>query len=165
MVTKAISRIVEARIVAVSQDAIRVEIFGVETTIRNRFLIWGYLGDARDEYYVGDIMQVRVTRVSGDTPETLRIVADVRSLTDDDTRKKLMELQTQTNVIGRVTDIRKGVMFISLVDGVRAIAHKCLDQKNRTPGKGDDVLFVVTQVDEDGGVAIGLVSRIIKRNF
>jgi len=47
-------RIVEARIVAVSQFAIRIEIFGAETSIRNRDISWGYAGDCRDMYFVGD---------------------------------------------------------------------------------------------------------------
>ena len=156
-------RVVEARIIAVSQMAIRVEIFGVETSIRNRDLSWGYMGDARDKFYVGDSVQVRVTSVDGTTPEDIRIRADIKSLTSDDTRDKLMALKPQTNCMGKVTDVRQGVIFISLVDGVRAISHKCFD--HRSPGRGDDVLFVVTRIDEDGGVALGIVSRIVKRNI
>jgi ribosomal protein S1 len=156
-------RIVEARIVAVSQLAIRVEMFGVETSIRNRDLSWGYVGDCRDEYFVGDTVQVRVKGVEGDTPENLRIRADIKSLTEDDTREKLLALKPQTNCIGKVTDVNSGVVFINLVDGIRAISHKCFD--HRKPGRGDDVLFVCTRIDEDGGVAIGIISRIIKRNL
>ena len=65
--------------------------------------------------------------------------------------------------MGKVTDVSGGVMFINLVDGVRAIAHKSFD--HRKPGRGDDVLFVCTRIDEEGGVAVGIVSRIIKRNI
>jgi len=156
-------RVVEARVTAVSQMAIRVEVFGVETSIRNRDLSWGYLGDARDRYSVGDIVQVRVTRVNGDSPESLGIRADIRSLTVDTTRDRLMTLKPQTNCMGKITDIRQGVMFISLVDGVRAISHRCFD--NRKPGRGDDVLFVVTKIDEESGTALGIISRIVKRNI
>lgn len=156
-------RIVEARVIAVSQLSVRVEIFGVETSIRNWELSWGYMGDARDLYYVGDSVQVRVTSVSGDTPENLRIKADIRSLTVDDTNEKLKALKPQTNCLGTVTAVRNGVVFISLIDGIRAIAHKCYDR--RKPGKGDVVLFVVTRIDEEGGVALGIVARIVKRNI
>lgn len=156
-------RIVEARIVAVSQMAVRVEIFGVETSIRDWELSWGYMGDARDGYFVGDSVQVRVTSVSGDTPENLRVKADIRSLTVDDTYEKLMALKPQTNCMGKVTAVRNGVVFISLIDGVKAISHKCYDR--RKPGKGDDVLFVVTRTDVENNVALGIVSRIVKRNI
>ena len=156
-------RVVEARVIAVSQMVVRVEVFGVEASIRSRDLSWGYLGDARDTYYVGDTVQVRVTRIFGDTPEDLSIRADIKSLTTDTTRDKLMALKPQTNCMGRVTDVRQGVIFINLIDGVRAIAHKSFD--HRKPGRNDDVLFVVTKIDEDSGVALGIVSRIVKRNI
>jgi hypothetical protein len=156
-------RIVEARIVAVSSLAIRVEVFGVETAIRNRELSWGYVGDCRDEYFVGNTVQVRVRDVYGDTPENLEIKADVKSLTDDDTREKLKALKPQTNCIGKVTDVRGGIIFLVLIDGVRAIAHKCFDKRN--PGRGDDVMFVCTHIDEQSVVAQGIVPRIIKRNL
>ena len=156
-------RIVEARIIAVSQMAVRAEIFGAETSIRSRELSWGYIGDARDKFYVGDSTQVRVTAVEGTTPEDIQVKADIKSLTEDNTREKLMALKPQTNCMGKVTDVRQGVIFISLVDGVRAISHKCFD--HRKPGKGDDVLFVCTRTSEENGAAIGIVSRIVKRNI
>jgi len=155
-------RIVEARIVAVSELAIRVEIFGVETNIRNRDLSWGFVGDCRDEYFVGDSVQVRVKDVEGSTPEKLSIRVDIKSLTKN-TREKLLALNPQTNCMGKVTDVDNGVVFINLVDGIKAISHKCFDR--RKPGRGDDVLFVCTRIDEDGGVAIGIISRIVKRNI
>jgi len=156
-------RIVEARIVAVSQLAVRVEIFGVETSIRNRELSWGYIGDCRDVYFVGDSVQVRVKSVEGDTTENLNIKADIRSLTENDSLEKLQALKPQTNCMGKVTDVSGGVVFINLIDGIRAISHKCFD--HRKPGRGDDVLFVCTRIDIDGGVAIGIISRIVKRNI
>ena len=156
-------RVVEARIVAVSQLAIRVEIFGVETPIRNRDLSWGYICDCRDSYFVGDSVHVRVKEVEGDNPENIRIRADIKSLTENTAREKLLALKPQTNCMGKVTDVNAGVIFMNLVDGISAIAHKCFD--HRKPGRGDDVLFVCTRIDEDGGVAIGIISRIVKRNI
>ncbi|MCL2619638.1 MAG: S1 RNA-binding domain-containing protein [Defluviitaleaceae bacterium] len=156
-------RIVEARVIAVSQTVIRVEVFGVETSIRSQDLSWGYVGDVRDLYFVGDTVQVRVVRVDGDAPENLSVRANIKSLTIDNTREKLMALKPQTNCMGTVTDVRQGVIFLSLVDGVRAISHKSFD--HRRVGRGDHVLFVVTKIDEDTGTALGIVSRIVKRNI
>jgi len=157
------TRIVEARIVAVSQLAIRVEIFGVETSIRNRDISWGYAGDCRDMYFVGDSVQVRVNVVEGDTPETLSIGVDIRSLSKNDSHERLMALKPQTNCMGKVMEIGSGIVFINLVDGVRAISHKCFDR--RKPGKGDDVLFVCQRIDMDSGVAVGFIARVVKRNI
>ncbi len=64
---------------------------------------------------------------------------------------------------GKVTDIHKGTVFVRLSIGVNAIAHSCYD--NRMPGKKDDVSFVVTHLDEERGVAVGIITRIIKQNL
>jgi ribosomal protein S1 len=156
-------RITEARIVAVSQMAIRVEIFGAETSIRNRELSWGYVGDCRDDYFVGDSIRVRVMSVNGDAPENLEISASVKALTTDETRERLITLKPQTNCLGKVSDVKDGIIFINLIDGVRAIAHKCFDR--RKPARGDDVMFVCTRIDEESGVALGIVPRIVRRNI
>jgi len=158
-------RIVEARIIAVGERAIRVEAFGVETTIKNSFLSWSTIPDARDLYFVGDTVLVRVTEVIGNTIDTIRIKADIRSLTEDTTDEKLKALRTQTSCLGIVTDFNKGVYTIGLSNGVRAIADKCADAKNRRPGRGDQVLFVVTKIDLERSVAVGLISRVVKRNL
>jgi len=156
-------RVVEARIVAVSQLAIRVEVFGVETPIRSRDLSWGFTGDCRDDYFVGDTVQVYIQHVEGDTPENISIKADIKSLYENTARAKLQALKPQTNCIGKVTGVNDGVVFVNLVDGVKAIAHKCFDR--RKPGRGDDVLFVVTRTDAENGVAMGIISRVVKRNI
>ena len=54
-------------------------------------------------------------------------------------------------------------MYIRLNNGVNAIAHTCYD--SRMPGKKDDVSFAVTRLDEEHGVAVGIITRIIKRNL
>jgi hypothetical protein len=33
------------------------------------------------------------------------------------------------------------------------------------PGKKDDVSFAVTHIDEERGVAVGIITRIIKQNI
>ena len=58
---------------------------------------------------------------------------------------------------------RQGVAYIRLNNGVNAIAHTCLDR--RMPGKKDDVSFAVTKLDQERGVAVGIITRIIKQNL
>ena len=43
------------------------------------------------------------------------------------------------------------------------MAHSCYDY--RTPGKKDDVSFAVTRIDEERGVAVGIITRIIRQNL
>ena len=89
--------------------------------------------------------------------------ADVRSVTQDNTLENLRKCKVQSKYAGKVTDIHKGVVFIRLSNGVNAIAHSCYDF--RTPGKKDDVSFVVTRLDEDHGVAVGIITRVIRQNL
>ena len=59
-------------------------------------------------------------------------------------------------------DIHKGTVFDRLELGVNAIAHSCYD--SRTVGKKDKVSFVVTHINEERNVAVGIITRIIKQN-
>lgn len=156
-------RLVQARVIAVAEKGIRVEIFGVECSIVAKDLAWYWIGDAREYYSIGDNVLVRIQSVKRDSVETIKVVADVRSVTQDNTLENLRKCKVQSKYAGKVTDIHKGVVFIRLSNGVNAIAHSCYDF--RTPGKKDDVSFVVTRLDEDRGVAVGIITRVIRQNL
>ena len=157
-------RVVQARVVAVAEKVVRVEVFGVECAILARGLSRAWIGDAADYYHVGDRILVRVQKISGTTAEDLSITVDVRSTTADaDAGENLKKCVRHGRYAGRVTDVRGGVLFVRLNNGVNAIAHTCFDR--RTPGKGDDVSFAVTRLDEDNSVAVGSITRIIKQNL
>jgi len=153
--------VVEARIVAVSQLSVRVDVCGVETTIRAHQLSWGFLEDARDVYSIGDFIQVEVIRVTGKKAEELNVTADVRSLLSNTNRDNLEDLKLQSNYIGTISGTKNKAMFVDLVNGAHGIAHKCY--YHRKPQKGDKVVFIPTRKDLKSGVAIGLISRIINK--
>jgi len=156
-------RVVEARVVAVAEKLIRVEVFGVECTIMARDLDWSWIGNVAKKYEVGRRILVRVREIHGSKPADLAISADVRSVTKDTSLEMLKQCVIQGRYAGCVTDIRGGVVFIRLNNGVNAVAHSCLDR--RTPGKQDDVSFAVTKLDPEQGVAVGIITRIIKQNL
>ena len=56
-------RIVQARVVAVTEKVVRVELFGVETSIPARDLSFDWLGDAKERFHVGEQILVRVLSV------------------------------------------------------------------------------------------------------
>ena len=156
-------RIVQARVVAVAEKAIRIEVFGVECTIFAKDLSWDWIGDAHERFSVGDHILVRILSVNRDNIETLSIKADVKSATEATMRPKLSMCRVQSKYAGKVTDVSRGVIYIRLTNGINAIAHSCLDR--RMPGKKDDVSFAVTHIDEERGVAVGIITRIIKQNI
>ena len=155
-------RIVQARVIQVAEKAIRIEAFGVECSIMARDLSWDWIGDVRERFSVGDQVLIRVTEIRDDTVEDLKIKADVKSVSGNK-QNNLSLCRVQSKYAGKVTDIYKGTVYVRLTNGVNAIAHSCYDR--RMPGKKDDVSFAVTGIDEERGVALGIITRIIRQNL
>jgi len=156
-------RVVQARVIAVAEKVVRVEIFGVECSILARDLSWDWLGDATEHFHVGEHILVRILSVKIDSLEDIKVKADVKSVNGNSSKENLSKCKVQGKYAGVVTDIHKGTVFVRLHIGVNAVAHSCYD--DRLPGKKDEVSFVVTRIDEDRNVAVGLISRIIKQNI
>ena len=156
-------RIVQARVIAVAEKVIRVEIFGVECSIMARDLAWEWIGDAHERFSVGDQVLVRILNVRRDSLEDMGIKADIKSVSQNTNHDNLKKCRIQSKYAGKVTDVHKGVVYIRLSNGVNAVAHSCYDY--RTPGKKDDVSFAVTRIDEERGVAVGIITRIIRQNL
>ena len=156
-------RIVQARVVAVAEKVVRAEIFGVETSIPARDLSFDWLGDARERFHVGYHILVRILSVTAENTENVTIKADVKSVEGNTSKENMKKCKIQGKYAGTVEDIHKGTVFVRLSIGVNAIAHSCYD--NRTVGKKDEVSFVVTHIDEERNVAVGLISRIIRQNL
>ena len=156
-------RIVQARVIAVAEKTVRTEIFGVEYSIPARDLSYDWMGDAAESYHVGDQILVRITSVSISSVTDISVKADVKSVLGNTSVENLQKCKVQGKYIGTITDIHKGTVFIRLNIGVNAIAHSCYD--SRLPGKKDEVSFVVTRIDSERNVAVGLISRIVKQNI
>lgn len=156
-------RIVQVRVIAVAEKVVRVEIFGVECSILARDLSWDWLGDATESFHVGEQILVRILDVTVNSLENITVKADVKSVSGNTSKANLSKCKVQGKYAGVVTDIHKGTVFVRLHIGVNAVAHSCYD--NRMPGKKDEVSFVVTRIDEDRNVAVGLISRIIRQNI
>lgn len=126
-------RIVQARVIAVAEKVVRVEVFGVETSILARDLAWDWIGDAHERFSVGDEVLVRILSVRRNSLEDLGIKADIKSISENTDRDNLQKCRIQGKYAGRVTDVHKGVVYVRLSNGVNAVAHSCYDY--RMPGK------------------------------
>ena len=153
---------VQARVVAVAEKALRVEVFGVECNVAARGSSWLWAGSARDRHYVGEIIPVRVLKIDRVNVDRITIQVDARDVFGD-SGDNLSNCQPQCRYVGQVTDMRRGVVYVRLNNGVNAIAHTCYDA--RMPGRKDTVSFAVTRLDEAHGIAIGIITRIIKQNL
>ena len=156
-------RIVQARVIAVAEKVVRAEIFGVETSILARDISFDWLGDARERFQVGENILVRILEVSAENPENISVRADVKSVEGNTSKENMKKCKIQGKYAGTVEDIHKGTVFVRLSIGVNAIAHSSYD--NRTVGKKDHVSFVVTHIDEERNVAVGIITRIIKQSI
>lgn len=157
------NRIVQARVMAVSEKVIRVEVFGVECTIAVRDLSWEWIGDCRDYYTVGEKILVRVNEVQRDDPENIHIQVDVRSLQVPQIKERLARCKVQARYAGVVTDVIRGTFYVRLSNGVNAIARTCYD--SRMPAKKDEVSFVLTQINEEKNMALGVITRILRQHI
>lgn len=156
-------RIVQARVIAVAEKVVRAEIFGVEVSILARDLSFDWLGDARECFHVGENILVRILEVQADDPEHISVRADVKSVEGNTSIENMKKCKVQGKYAGTIEDIHKGTVYVRLSIGVNAIAHSCYDP--RTPGKKDNVSFVVTHIDEERNIAVGIITRIIKQNI
>ena len=91
------------------------------------------------------------------------MTADIKSVTGNAIRENLKKCRVPGKYAGKVADVHKGIVYIRHSNGINAVAHSCYDA--RSPGKKDDVSFVVTRIDEERGVAVGIITRIIRRNL
>lgn len=156
-------RIVQARVLAVAEKGIRIEVFGVECSIMTRYLSWEWIGDARDHYSTGDEILVRIQSVNREDIENIHIKADVKSVNDTGKRPDLSLCRVQGKYAGKVIDVYNGMVYVRLSNGINAVAHSCLDR--RMPAKKDEVSFAVTRIDEEKYTAVGIITRIIKQNL
>ena len=84
-------RIVQARVIAVAEKVVRVEVFGVECSILARDLAWDWIGDAHERFAVGDEVLVRILSVRRNSLEDLGIRADIKSTSENTDRDNLQE--------------------------------------------------------------------------
>ncbi len=154
-------RIVEARVIAVAPKAVRLEVFGVECSLKARDMTWEWLADANERFATGDVVSVMVKKITGDSIEGIKVEVSAREAKANVNKENLMRLRRQGKYVGKVTDIYRGTYFICLNCRVNAVAHSC--NTASLPGQGDEVGFLVTRINEEREVAEGIITRIIKR--
>ena len=154
-------RIVEARVIAVAPKAVRLEVFGVECSLKARDMAWEWMVDANDKFANGDIVLVKVLKMTAESPKNMRVEVSAKEAQPDTNRENLMRLRRQGKYVGKITDVYKGTYFIHLNNGVNAVAHSC--NTASVPGRKDEVGFVVTRINDETQVAEGIITRVIKR--
>jgi len=156
-------RLVEARVIAVAARVVRLEVFGVECSVRARDMAWEWMVDANEKFQVGDLVLVAVNKIDIKSPEEMSVSVDAKSATANTNKDNLKKCHRQGKYVGLVTDVYKGTYFIRLKIGVNAVAHSC--NTVSLPAKRDEVGFVVTRINDQFEVAEGIITRLIKRSM
>jgi len=152
---------VESRVVAVGDKTIRVEIFGVETRISIKNVSWQWLEDLRDNYEVGERIYVKIMELEIKDINSIRIVASIKEAITNPSKSNIKKCTVQGKYIGKVTGLDKNVIYVRLNVGVNAIALAVHDRK--APNRKDEVSFVITRIDEESGIAIGIITKVLKQ--
>ena len=85
-------RIAEARVIAVAPRPVRLEVFGVEVSVRARDMAWEWMLDASEKFQVGDLVQVMVNKVDGQEPEQISVEVDAKTPTANLNKDKSSEM-------------------------------------------------------------------------
>jgi len=152
---------VESRIVAVGDKIIRVEMFGVETVVSIKNVAWEWIEDLRDRFEVGERVYVKILELEVVDQNEIHVVASIKDAVDNSSKDNIKKCILQGKYIGKVTGLDQNVIYVRLNVGVNAIALAVHDRK--APSKRDEVSFVITRIDEENGIAIGIITKILKQ--
>jgi len=151
------------RVLAVGNNTMTVEACGVDTEIYARNVSWQWFSDITDLYATGDLVVARVMDVSH-TPDrdTYSVSLSIKEASENPDRAALEKIVPNSNYFGVVTGVKDRVFFVRLQAGVNAKTK--LFRSIDMPSRLDTVSFRVTGVDEESGIALGFITRIIKRH-
>ena len=154
---------IACRVIGVGNNRITVEAVGVDTTIYAHALSWEWFPDVTDLYSTEDLVVARVLAVDMDE-ETgeYAVRLSVKAATENPDLPNLRKLVPGSNYYGVVTGVRDQLIFVRLQMGVNAKTK--LFHTKQMPSKLDTVSFQVRDIDEENGVAFGLITRIIRRH-
>lgn len=134
-----------ARVVAVSRGSVRIELYGVESTIPARELSWSMIQDAREDerFTPGNIIIVRITQITRNQEDDYAVIyaASVKRA-EKDRRIEAMKIYTVDSVAnGEIRyvepprqDHPNGRIFVELEKGVQCMCQMMTGSTPPLPG-------------------------------
>ena len=151
------------RVLGVGNNTMTVEACGVDTEIYARIVSWEWFSDIADLHSTGDLVVARVMDVSyNEERDVYSVTLSIKEASENPDRAALEKITPNSNYFGVVTGVKDRVFFVRLQVGVNAKTklYRSIDM----PSRLDTVSFRVTGVDEENGIALGFITRIIKRH-
>lgn len=155
--------LIACRVIGVAGHRIYVDALGVDTSIEANELSWEWFSDISNLYATGDIVVASVQGVFFDEEaETYKVQVSVKRGMENPDLPNLRKLTPGSTYYGVVTHVIGRLIFVRLQAGANA---KTMTYRTKElPSKLDTVSFLVRSVDEEQGIAFGLITRIIKRH-
>lgn len=149
------------RVIGIANNSVTVEALGMETTIVGRDLSWQWLSDVADYFAAGDLIVARVMKLDKDDTGEYNLKLSIREATDNPDYEAVGKLVQGSAYFGVVTGVKDNVIFVRLQAGVNAKTKKYMGDP---PMKNDTVSFMVTHVNVEHALALGFITRIVKKS-
>ena len=154
---------VACRVIAVGGNRVTLEAVGVDCEVNANALSWEWFPDVTDLFSTEDLVVAKVMDVTKDeNTGHYAVKLSVKAATENPDLPSLRKLVPGSNYYGVVTGVHDKLIFVRLQAGANAKTK--LFRTREIPSKLDTVSFQVRGIDEDTGVALGLITRIIRRH-
>ncbi len=157
--------IVKSKITAVARTYIVVDALGAEIKIPHNELSYNYIGDVREEYSVGESVNVRVSNIKLVTVEKrdmkYRLIKATGSVkaTMPDNRKTLYDsFKIGGKYAATVTYITDVTVFVQLKDSYDCMC--AFPKYGLMPEKGQKRVVEITNKSDDGMLIFGVMSSL-----
>ena len=154
---------VACRVIAVGGNRVTLEAVGVDCEVNANALSWEWFPDVTDLFSTEDLVVAKVMDVTKDeNTGHYSVKLSVKAATENPDLPSLRKLVPGSNFYGVVPCVHDKLIFVRLQAGANAKTK--LFRTREIPSKLDTVSFQVRGIDEDTGVALGLITRIIRRH-
>lgn len=154
---------VACRVIAVGGNRVTLEAVGVDCEVNANALSWEWFPDVTGLFSTEDLVVAKVMDVTKDeNTGHYSVKLSVKAATENPDLPSLRKLVPGSNYYGVVTGVHDKLIFVRLQAGANAKTK--LFRTREIPSKLDTVSFQVRGIDEDTGVALGLITRIIRRH-
>lgn len=164
--------VVEARVIAVKERSVRFEVFGYDQTIGIKDLTYEWISDAREKFYVGDIVPLLVEEVTYDNSkkagsqewcDSLDVKLNAKATQENRTLEAYEHTEIEGKYLGTVTNIKGNMYYIALANGANAVAQAHMT--NPKTLRGDKVCFLCKSKQKSTHTLSGIIIRTIMSDF
>lgn len=146
--------IVKAQIIYTQSSGIIVDAIGCDIAIKKEELSHSYVGDAREEFSVGDYVNVRISDISSKVVEKnntnyklITAIASVKNATPNHKKKLYEQFKVDGKYAAEVTYITESGVFCRLRGGIDCLV--ALPRFGQNPRRGQKKIVKITGKEDE----------------